>query len=333
VIVVLTICKAANLKTLTMASMDDIENDLHLQSRRGKQGAQKFTKGTKAYKHLEKLFKDKAILPTDKPADVRSKDPLFQDFTNQQFRSQFNKLKGIFGTSTKEGKSPSSTSSGWLLYYCYSVLHTAFLKRMQDDEDGNVVGDRNKAPGDDKMFAKLNDHDEEEDPLAWVPKKIVSEWTNDDGIRCISIIFQLSGGATISDSNDAEVQVSSTGDELAVSEVWNPLMADVRNWYLTFPKHKNESDENAMRKHIAMADTCDKMASAKQKRSTYRMILPFRVDPSVKRIRFLGTEDGQRYAAVDLAERSMSEVEEFKLFTSKVRLPNSDKKRKHSTLF
>jgi hypothetical protein len=204
---------------------------------------------------------------------------------------------------------------------------------MQDEEDGNVVGDRNKAPGDDKMFAKLNDHDEEEDPLAWVPKKIVSEWTNDDGIRCISIIFQLSGGATISDSNDAEVQVSSTGDELAVSEVWNPLMADVRNWYLTFPKHKNESDENAMRKHIAMADTCDKMTGAKQKRSTYRMTLPFRVDPSVKRIRFLGTEDGQRYAAVDLAERSMSEVEEFKLFTSKVRLPNSDKKRKHSTLF
>jgi hypothetical protein len=97
-----------------MASMDDIENDL-LQSRRGKQGPQKFTKGTKAYKHLEKLFKDKAILPTDKPADVRSKDPLFQDFTNQQFRSQFNKLKGIFGTTTKECKFISSTTSGWLL--------------------------------------------------------------------------------------------------------------------------------------------------------------------------------------------------------------------------
>jgi hypothetical protein len=70
-----------------------------------KVGAQKFTKATKAYKHLEKLFKDKAILPTDKPTDVRSKDPLFQDFTNQQFRSQFNKLKGIFGTCTKDCKS------------------------------------------------------------------------------------------------------------------------------------------------------------------------------------------------------------------------------------
>jgi hypothetical protein len=72
---------------------------------RKKVKAQKFTKGTKAYKHLEQLFKEKAILPTDKPSDVRMKDPLFMDFTNQQFRSQFNKLKGMHGTCTKEGTS------------------------------------------------------------------------------------------------------------------------------------------------------------------------------------------------------------------------------------
>ena len=35
----------------------------------------------------------------------------------------------------------------------------------------------------------------------------------------------------------------------------------------------------------------------------------------------------------DLAERSMNEIEEFTLFTSKVRLPNSDKKRKLNNLF
>ena len=66
-------------------------------------GAQKFTKATKAYKHLELLFKDKSIQPTDKPSDVRMKDPLFMDFTNQQFRSQFNKLKAMHGTCSKEG--------------------------------------------------------------------------------------------------------------------------------------------------------------------------------------------------------------------------------------
>ena len=68
-----------------------------------KVGAQKFTKSTKAYQKLNQLFKDKAIQPTDKPSDVRMKEPLFMDFTLQQFRSQFNKLRNSHGTCTKEG--------------------------------------------------------------------------------------------------------------------------------------------------------------------------------------------------------------------------------------
>jgi hypothetical protein len=69
-----------------------------------KVGAQKFTQGTKAYQKLKKMFESQQILPSDKPSDVRSKDPLFMDFSMQQFRSQFNKLKSTFGTCTKEGK-------------------------------------------------------------------------------------------------------------------------------------------------------------------------------------------------------------------------------------
>jgi hypothetical protein len=76
-----------------------------------------------------------------------------------------------------------------------------------------------------------------------------------------------------------------------------------------------------------MCDKSDVMAGDRPKRSTYKMPLPFRVDPSVKTIRFLGTEDGQRYAAVDLAERSMSEVETFCLFKAKA-ATDSDKTKK-----
>jgi hypothetical protein len=72
--------------------------------KKAKMGATKFTKSTKAFKHLEKLFQNKQILPTEKPNEVRMKDPLFMDFTNQQFRSQFNKLKGAYGCGTKESK-------------------------------------------------------------------------------------------------------------------------------------------------------------------------------------------------------------------------------------
>jgi hypothetical protein len=56
-----------------------------------------------------------------------------------------------------------------------------------------------------------------------------------------------------------------------------------------------------------VTDLSDLLAGGRPKRSTYRMTLPFRVDPSVnKRIRFLGTEAGQRYyyATVELAARS-----------------------------
>jgi hypothetical protein len=71
-------------------------------------GAQKFTQKTKAYQKLKKMFEDKMIDKSDKPSDVRHKDTLFQDFTNQQFRSQFNKLRALYGTCSKEG-----TLFGW----------------------------------------------------------------------------------------------------------------------------------------------------------------------------------------------------------------------------
>jgi hypothetical protein len=67
-------------------------------------GAQKFTKSTKAYAKLKKMFEDKLILPTDGAKEIRQRDPLFMDFTHNQFRSQFNNLRREMGTTTREGK-------------------------------------------------------------------------------------------------------------------------------------------------------------------------------------------------------------------------------------
>jgi hypothetical protein len=61
-------------KAKTMSDDDDsilaARNGLSRSSKKAPV-AQKFTKATKAYKHLEKMFKDKAVQPTDKPSDVR----------------------------------------------------------------------------------------------------------------------------------------------------------------------------------------------------------------------------------------------------------------------
>lgn len=64
----------------------------------------KFTQNTKAYKMLKGMFEEGKITPTDKPSDVRSTDPEYQQYTPTQFRSQFNKLKSLIGINTRDGK-------------------------------------------------------------------------------------------------------------------------------------------------------------------------------------------------------------------------------------
>jgi hypothetical protein len=63
----------------------------------------------------------------------------------------------------------------------------------------------------------------------------------------------------------SRLQISSTGDELAVSEVWCPLMADVRHFYTTLPQHRYETEENTSRKRIATSEErSDTMSGGKE---------------------------------------------------------------------
>lgn len=63
----------------------------------------RFTQNTKEFKALEKLMKDGHITASDKPGDIRKTDSQFQKYTPQQFCSQFNKLKSIYGLCTRDG--------------------------------------------------------------------------------------------------------------------------------------------------------------------------------------------------------------------------------------
>jgi hypothetical protein len=79
------------LQLAKMASNTESESDMPNRCSKksasmvNKVGAQKFTKKTKAFVKLKKMFENKDVLASDRPADVRSKDILFQDFTTQQF--------------------------------------------------------------------------------------------------------------------------------------------------------------------------------------------------------------------------------------------------------
>jgi hypothetical protein len=73
-------------------------------AKEAKLNAPKFTQNTEAYVKLNKMFEDNEISATDRPAEIFKRDPLFAEFSHQQFRSQFNKLKTKYGTNTREGK-------------------------------------------------------------------------------------------------------------------------------------------------------------------------------------------------------------------------------------
>ena len=82
----------------------------------------------------------------------------------------------------------------------FNTSHFDINQLLQTQTHHDDTRDR-ETMGDGKYDDTVDD--EEEALLAWIPKKIVSEWINDDGIKCISIIIQLSGGSTLTDSNDA----------------------------------------------------------------------------------------------------------------------------------
>jgi hypothetical protein len=188
--------------------------------------------------------------------------------------------------------------------------------------------DKEKAPtGDD------DDINNVDDPLVWIPKKLVTEWKNKDGIRCLTLIIQLTGGVANSDNNGVEVKVSNNGEEFAISELWSPLMSEIEDFYSYFPKAADETEDEFNRRKYAMEDKVQSIVGSGYMKSVYRMNLPFRVDPTVTRIRFLGTSDGSRFAHIDLAERKKFELERVIIIDTNKKQPSSaGKKRSYCSL-
>ena len=107
-------------------------------------------------------------------------------------------------------------------------------------------------------------------------------------------------------------------------------MFPIDDFYKLFPKAIDETEDEFNHQKYAMEDKVHSMVSKGTLNSIYRMVLPFRVDPTVRRVRILGTSDGCRFAHVDLAERKKIEVEEVIMMDRRKLLPSSAEKNKHS---
>jgi hypothetical protein len=172
------------------------------------------------------------------------------------------------------------------------------LYNMGRDDNASIFGGgRNSMAIDDKLHQ-----------LAWEPKKIATEWKNKDGIRNLSLIIALTGGAANTDSNGVECKVTSDGTEFVISERWSSLMLQIDSFYEPLKDHRahDESEDEFNRRKYAMEDQAQALMQQSGDAivaSVFKMSLPFQVDPTSLRTRFLGTRDGNRFCHIDLTEK------------------------------
>jgi hypothetical protein len=116
---------------------------------------------------------------------------------------------------------------------------------------------------------------------------------------------------------------------------WGPLMSQIDDFYTYFPKAADETEDEFNRRKYEWRTRCRPLwLGIGSMKSVYRMTLPFRVDPTVRIIRFLGTSDGCRFAHIDLAERKKFEVEQaIMLDTQRKQLTSSAQKRSYCSLY
>ena len=92
--------------------MDGDENfNMNYHGTRGNSGggleakAFRFTQDTAEYKLLKKLVESGKVKPSDRPSDIKDQyAESFGKIPSNSFRSQFNKLKNLYGVNTKAGK-------------------------------------------------------------------------------------------------------------------------------------------------------------------------------------------------------------------------------------
>jgi hypothetical protein len=156
------------------------------------------------------------------------------------------------------------------------------------------------------MVDTASSHDPQEIIHHWSPKKIVSSYTDPSGVRHLTVLFALTGGVLAEDNSGVEIKVTKSGFELTLTEKWPEFQLDMNSYFHHFEKDPRESLEEFNRRRSAMMETIRMMKAYSLDgvlASTYRYMLPFRVEPSEMRVTYTGTLDGCRLAQIDMSER------------------------------
>ena len=147
----------------------------------------------------------------------------------------------------------------------------------------------------------------------WEPHHVITEWKNDDGIRCITVLLALTGGTVDRSTDGIAIDLDDDGNVLRVSEVWPGLTQDMNLFYSHLPRKSDESEDDFTRRRFQMAASLKKLQDkygneSNQMYSHFRLDLPFRVEPTSKDITFIGDNIGGRYVHIDLIEEKLQEI-------------------------
>ena len=164
----------------------------------------------------------------------------------------------------------------------------------------------------------------------------MTQWENDGGVRCISILVNLSSGTANSSSQGIDVDVVNDGNTLKIEECWSGMMQDMAVFYSKFKQRDGEEKDDFTERRFAMRRTLRKMmikfANTENKMvSIFKKPLPFRVEPTEMRVVFSGDNDGGRYCHVDLIEKKLQEIHEVMMMDDIVNksVPTSSQKKKY----
>jgi hypothetical protein len=160
--------------------------------------------------------------------------------------------------------------------------------------------------------------------LDWIPKVISNEWVNDDGVRNLSMIISLTGGAANKNSSGVECKITLNGSQFVISEQWSPFLMDIASFYLPLESQRpeDETQDEFIRRRFCMADQVRKMmhvggfSKGESLVSVFRKPLAFQVDPMSLRVQVCGTKDGSRFCIVDLTEKQKLVVQSVLMLDS-----------------
>lgn len=170
----------------------------------------------------------------------------------------------------------------------------------------------------------------------WMPHHILAQWENKDGIRCISILINLSSGSANSSSHGIDVDLDDDGNTLSIGERWSDMLQEMDNFCSKFQQRAGEGLDDFTERRFAMRRAQRKMmqqcADIENKMvSEFRLKLPFRVEPTEMRVVFSGDKVGGRHCHVDLIEKKLQEIHEVQMMDdiANTSVPVSAKKQKY----